>query len=67
MIDLQTAPLLTHIKQAGQQYLDEPVYLTSRAKPIAVGVCNAVGHPVPKDLHEIISYTRVPLRWVNGR
>lgn len=58
--------ILDRIKQEGQQYLDEAQYLTIRAKPIAVGVCKAVKHPVPKDVRELIGYNRIRLNWIKN-
>ena len=59
--------ILDRIKQAGQSYLDEPQYLTIRAKPIAVGVCKAVKHPVPQDIRELTHYERIKLNWINPK
>lgn len=56
--------MMTVIKQAGQKYLDEPQYLTIRAKPIAVGVCKAIKHEPPKDIHELTHYERIKLNWI---
>lgn len=59
--------ILDRIKQEGQRYLDEAQYLTIRAKPIAVGVCKAVKHPVPQDIRELTHYERIKLNWITRK
>lgn len=63
MIDLNTAPLLTRIKQAGQKYIDQPQYIESRAKTLTKAVGKATGTWIPKDIKEFTHYERTPLEW----
>ncbi len=60
----RAAGLLPHINHKGQSRVDDPIYSTTHAHPLAHGIAAAFGREIPQTVQVFEGYDSTRLRWM---